>query len=56
MHTTEVMTIFVIFMVAICNTADHYIFALWLLSIFFISSPNLSGPTAEIRRGNKKDR
>jgi len=32
-------------MVALCNTADHYIFALWFLSsfFFFISSPNLSG-------------
>jgi len=33
-------------MVALCNRADHYIFALWLLSIYlsiFFSSPNLSG-------------
>ena len=31
-------------MVALCNRADHYIFAMWflLLSIFFFSSPNLS--------------
>jgi len=30
-------------MVALCNRADHYIFALWfLLSFFFFSSPNLS--------------
>jgi len=29
-------------MVALCNTADHYIFALWFLSSFFFSSPNLS--------------
>ena len=28
-------------MVALCNRADHYIFALWLLLSFF-SSPNLS--------------
>jgi len=32
-----------LFMVALWNRADHYIFALWfLLSIFFFSSPNLS--------------
>jgi len=31
-------------MVALCNSADHYIFALWFLSIYlFYSSPNLSG-------------
>jgi len=30
-------------MVAVCNRADHYIFALWfLLSSSFFSSPNLS--------------
>jgi len=29
-------------MVAVCNRADHYIFALWFLSSVF-SSPNLSG-------------
>jgi len=33
-----------VFMVALCNRADHYIFALWFLSFFFFfSSPNLSG-------------
>ena len=32
-----------IFMVALCNRADHYIFALWFLSSsFFLSLPNLS--------------
>ena len=33
-------------MVALCNRADHYIFALWFLSSsssFFLFSPNLSG-------------
>jgi len=31
-------------MIALCNRADHYIFALWFLSsFFFFSSPNLSG-------------
>jgi len=28
----------VIIMVALCNTADHYIFALWFLSFFFLPS------------------
>jgi len=34
-----------IFVVALCNRADHYIFALWFLSSFFFLSffPNLSG-------------
>ena len=39
----------ILVMVALCNRADHYIFALWFLSIyllsssiFFFSSPNLS--------------
>ena len=27
-----------LFMVALCNTADHYIFALWFLSSFFLLS------------------
>jgi len=34
-----------VFMVALCNRAGHYIFALWFLSSsssFFFSSPNLS--------------
>jgi len=34
-----------LFMVALWNRADHYIFALWFLllcSFFFLSSPNLS--------------
>jgi len=25
----------IVFVVAICNMADHYIFALWFLSFFF---------------------
>jgi len=29
-------------MAALCNRAGHYIFALWFLLSFFISSPNLS--------------
>jgi len=37
-------------MVALCNRADHYIFALWFLSIFFFfySSPNLSGRRLDV--------
>jgi len=31
----------VLILVALCNSADHYIFALWFLSSF-LSSPNLS--------------
>ena len=49
---------FVLFMVALCNRADHYIFMLWfvlllllllllLLSSFF-SSPNLSGRRLDV--------
>ena len=43
----------IIFMVALCNRADHYIFALWFLSIFFLSiffysSPNLSGRRLDV--------
>ena len=30
-------------MAALCNRAGRYIFALWFLSFFFFSSPNLSG-------------
>jgi len=44
-----------IFMVALCNRADHYIFALWFLSFFllsfflsFISSPNLSSRRLDV--------
>jgi len=41
------MVVFV--MVAIWNRADHYIFALWFLSIFFFfSSPNLSGRRLDV--------
>ena len=29
------LVIIIIIMVALCNRAHHYIFALWLLSIFF---------------------
>ena len=37
-------------MVALCNRADHYIFALLFLSsfFFFFSSPNLSGRRLDV--------
>jgi len=40
-------------MAALCNRAGHYIFALWFLSsiylsVFFFSSPNLSGRTSDV--------
>jgi len=37
-------------MVAQWNRADHYIFILWFLSIFYLlfSSPNLSGRTLDV--------
>ena len=37
-----------LFMVALWNRADHYSFILWFLSIFFFSSPNLSGRTLDV--------
>jgi len=37
----------VIIMVALCNRADHYIFALWFLSSFF-SLPNLSSRKLDV--------
>jgi len=30
--------IFLLFMAALCNRTGHYIFALWFLSFFFLSS------------------
>ena len=40
----------VLVMVALCNRADHYIFALLFLSsvFFFFSSPNLSGRMLDV--------
>ena len=49
---TELSLLFI--MVALCNRADHYIFALWFLSsssssiFFFYSSPNLSGRRLDV--------
>ena len=40
-----------LFMVALCNRADHYIFILFLLLssfFFFFSSPNLSGRRLDV--------
>jgi len=42
-----------IIMVTLCNRADHYIFAQWFLSFFFLllsffSSPNLSGRRLDV--------
>ena len=40
-----------VIMVALFNRADHYIFALWFLSVFFFffySSPNLSGRRLDV--------
>jgi len=41
-----------LFMVALCNRADHYIFILFLLLSFFFlsffSSPNLSGRRLDV--------
>jgi len=37
-----------LFMVALCNRADHYIFALWFLSFFFFSSPNVRGRRLDV--------
>jgi len=39
-----------LFMVALCNRADHYIFALWFLSFFFLSFFFLSSPNLSSRR------
>jgi len=37
-----------VIMVALWNRADHYIFILFLSSLFFISSPNLSGQRLDV--------
>jgi len=53
-HGTDEVLLHCIFMVALCNRADHYIFMLWfvLLSSFFFllffSSPNLSGRRLDV--------
>jgi len=45
-----VLSSFFFFMAALWNRAGHYIFALWFLSssIFFYSSPNLSGRRLDV--------
>jgi len=43
-------------MVALWNRADHYIFALWFLSsIFFLSSPNISGRRLDVYHTSTHD-
>jgi len=37
-----------LFMAALHSRCGHYIFALWFLSIFFLSSPNLSGRRLDV--------
>ena len=37
-----------LFMVALCNRADHYIFALWFLYFILFSSLNLSGRRLDV--------
>jgi len=48
-----------VIMVALCNRADHYIFALWFLSIFFFllffSSPNLGGRRLDVYHTSTHD-
>jgi len=50
----DFIRLLVLIMVALCNRADHYIFALWFLSIFFffffffLSSPNIGGRTLDV--------
>jgi len=45
----EVCTVPVLLvMIALCNSADRYIFALWFLSSFFFSSRNLSGRRLDV--------
>jgi len=44
---TLVQSILFLFMVALCNRADHNIFVLFLLSSIF-SSPNLSGRRLDV--------
>jgi len=41
----------ILFMVALCNRADHYIFMLWFVLssfFFFFSTPNLSGRRLDV--------
>jgi len=46
----EVFVLLLIFMVALCNRADHYIFVLFLsfFFLFFFSLPNLSGRRLDV--------
>jgi len=54
-NCSEMYFVYVLFMVALCNGADHYIFALWFLSSFFhlpLSSPILSGRRLDVSRSS----
>jgi len=42
-------------MAALWNRADHYMFALWFLSSFFLSSPNLSGRKLDVHHTSTHD-
>jgi len=43
-------------MVTLWNRADHYIFVLWFLSsIFFLSSPNLTGRKLDVYHASTHD-
>jgi len=44
---TRAVRVHVVIMVALCNRADRYIFILFL-SLFFLSSPNLSGRRLDV--------
>ena len=45
-----------LFIVALWNRAEHYIFALcFLSSVFFLSSPNLSGRTLDVYHTSTHD-
>jgi len=44
----HIYVVVLLVMVTLWNRADHYIFALWFLSIFFFSLPNLSGRRLDV--------
>ena len=52
LYLVSLSNMYMLIMVALCNRADHYVFALWYLSFFllsfFFSSPNLSGRRLDV--------
>jgi len=44
-----------LFIAALWNRAGHYIFALWFISIFLFSSPNLSGYRLDVYHTSTHD-